>query len=174
MVAMDADFLSLLLHPNPRAPLDPKTKHPVERVKQRIESLIASLEKARDKIVIPAPALSEVLALALDKASEFLAEITSNYGFDVAAFDEVAAVEAAIATAEAKQRGNKKSGSTGTWAKVKFDRQIVAIAKVKSVSTIYSNDEDIRKLAEREGIKVVSVWELPEPPAEQISLLEGQ
>ena len=64
-------------------------------------------------------------------------------------------------------RRDKKGGSKGTWAKVKFDRQIIAIAKVREVSVIYSNDDDIRSFARKEGMKVISVWDLPDPPPEQ-------
>src|ERR1700730_11754504 len=98
MAALDADFLILLLHPNPHAPLDPRTKQPVSRVKEKVEHLVATLEKAREKIVIPTPALSEALALAKDKASDYLAELTNTYGVEIAGFDTLAAVEAAIAT----------------------------------------------------------------------------
>ena len=116
MVGLDADFLSLLLHPNPRIPLDPSTGKPVERAKERVKHFIATLEKTREKIIIPTPALSEVLVLATDRASEYLTELTTSYGFEIAPFDQVAAVEAAIATAEAKKRGGKKAGSSGSWA----------------------------------------------------------
>lgn len=170
MALFDADFLGILLHPNPRAPLDPTTKKPIPRLKERLEHLVSTLEKVREKILIPTPALSEVLALAADKSSDYLAELTNNTCFEVAPFDQVAAVEAAVAAYEAKQRGGKKAGSTSTWAKIKFDRQIIAIAKVRGVTTIYSNDEDIRKAAARENIKVVSVWDLPDPPPKQTKM----
>lgn len=172
MVALDADFLILLLHPNPPIPVHPKTKQAVPRLKERVEHLIATLEKAREKILIPTPALSEVLVLAMDRASEYLAEITSNYGFELASFDPMAAVEAAIATANAKKKGGKKGGSLSAWSKIKFDRQIIAIAKVRGIDTIYSNDDDIRRFAELESIKVVPVWDLPNPPAKQADMFE--
>jgi hypothetical protein len=53
---------------------------------------------------------------------------------------------------------------------VKFDRQIVAIALVNGVQTIYSSDEDIAKYAKARGIAVTKLWELALPPAEQPSL----
>jgi predicted nucleic acid-binding protein len=172
MVGLDADFLSLLLHPNPRAPHDPSTGKPVERAKEKVRHFIETLEKAREKIIIPTPALSEVLALAMDRASEYLTELTTSYGFDIAAFDQVAAVEAAIATSDAKKRGGKKSGSNSSWAKVKFDRQIVAICKVRGVDAIYSNDEELRKSAERAGMTAKAIWDLPDPPPEQADLFK--
>jgi predicted nucleic acid-binding protein len=172
MVVLDADFLILLLHPNPPVPVHPKTKQPVPRLKERVEHLIATLEKAREKILIPTPALSEVLVLATDRASDYLAEITSNYGFEMVPFDTMAAVEAAIATSNAKKLGGKKGGSISAWSKIKFDRQIIAIAKVRGVDTIYSNDDDIRKFGASENIKVTPVWDLPNPPAKQADMFE--
>lgn len=170
MVGFDASFLSLLLHPNPRAPLDPRTKTPVHRAKEKIEYLLETLEKAKVKILIPTPALSEVLALALDKSSEYLAQLGSSYNFEIASFDERAAIEAAIQTADAKRRGDKKGGTGGSWAKVKFDRQIVAIAKVRGVDIIYSDDEDVSKFAKLVNIRVIGVRDLPEPPPKQETL----
>lgn len=174
MVLFDADFLGILMHATPRAPLDPATKKPVGRLKEKVEHLVSTLEKVRDKILIPTPALSEVLALAADKASDYLAELTSNTCFEIVSFDQVAAIEAAVAAYEAKQRGGKKAGSTSTWAKVKFDRQIIAIGKVRGVNAIYSNDEDIRKAGARENIKVISVWDLPDPPPKQTDMFVEQ
>jgi predicted nucleic acid-binding protein len=174
MALFDADFLGLLLHPNPRAPLDPSTGKPVTRFKERVEHLVSTLEKLREKILIPTPALSEFLAIAADRGSDYLAELTSNTCFEVVPFDQVAAVEAAVTAYQAKLRGGKKAGSSATWAKIKFDRQIVAIAKVRGVSEIYSNDEDIRKAGPRENIRVIPVWGLPEPPPEQTDLFEEE
>ncbi len=173
MVGFDASFISLLLHPNARPPHDPKTKAPVLRAKEKIAYLIDTLEKAKIKILIPTPALSEVLALALDRASDYLAVMHATYNFEIAAFDEMAAVEAAVSTAAAKQRGNKRGDAGGTWAKVKFDRQIIAIAKVRGVDKIYSNDEDIVKFAKIEKIDVLGVWDLPDPPPAQEDLFSS-
>lgn len=97
----------------------------------------------------------------------------ATYNFEIAAFDEVAAVEAAIYTAAAKKRGNKRGDAGGTWAKVKFDRQIIAIAKVRGVDKIYSNDEDIVKFAKIEKIEVLAVWDLPDPPPAQEDLFSN-
>jgi hypothetical protein len=58
----------------------------------------------------------------------------------------------------------KKGDSGGTWAKVKFDWQIVAISKQQNVSTIYSEDPDIKKLAALVNITVKCVADLPLPP----------
>ena len=170
MVLFDSAFLYFLFHDNPGDVLDPRTGKPVERTKEKVEHLIADLGARREKIVIPTPALSEVLCLSGNDAHKVLAALTGAYGFELAAFDVMAAVEAAIATASAVARRDKKGGSKGTWAKVKFDRQIIAIAKVREVSVIYSNDDDIRSFARKEGMRVISVWDLPDPPPKQALL----
>jgi hypothetical protein len=71
------------------------------------------------------------------------------------------------------KKGNKRGASDATWAKVKYDRQIVAIAKVHSATTIYSDDGDIETLGKRAKINVVGLAALPLPPQKaQLDWLE--
>ena len=49
------------------------------------------------------------------------------------------------------------------WTKVKFDRQIVAIALVNGASEIISDDPHVKAIGERWGVKVTSVDDLPIP-----------
>jgi hypothetical protein len=51
-----------------------------------------------------------------------------------------------------------------TWAKLKFDRQIIAIAKVNCAKSIYSDDFGVKSVATANGLKTVHTWELPLPP----------
>ncbi len=67
-------------------------------------------------------------------------------------------------TREAIEDGDKRGGGEGTWAKVKFDRQIVAIAKVEGANVIYSDDRNVQTFAAGVGISVVKVADLPLPP----------
>ena len=55
----------------------------------------------------------------------------ARHGSKSCPFGTRAAVEAAAAHREAMLAGDKREGSSASWAKVKFDRQIVAIAKVE-------------------------------------------
>lgn len=66
--------------------------------------------------------------------------------------------------------GDKRGGSEGSWTKVKFDRQIAAIAKVEDVTTTYSDDTELRKYAESAGMQAIETEQLPLPPAEQTTL----
>jgi hypothetical protein len=65
--------------------------------------------------------------------------------------------------------GSKKEGSAD-WSKVKFDRQIVAIAKVEGAERIYSNDNDIRRFGASDGIEVIMLDDLELAPAEEPDL----
>lgn len=84
--------------------------------------------------------------------------------FRIEAFDARAAIEVAAMTRDTLNRGRKRGQSTATWAKVKYDRQIVAIAKVCGATTIYSDDRDVRALAKTVKIEVVGLADLPLPP----------
>ena len=64
MVVFDATFLSHLLYPKSRPPLDPSTGQPVEKAKERVEFLVRCLQETKQKIIVPTPALSELLAIA--------------------------------------------------------------------------------------------------------------
>jgi hypothetical protein len=170
MVAVDADFLTLLLKPDAKPPRHPGTKNPVEHAREKVEYLVQTLGKKGEKILVPTPALSEVLVLAREFASEALLQLTNVYGFEVGSFDQRAAVEAAITTSNAIGSGKKRGKSLATWAKVKFDRQIVAIAKIRGATAIYSNDDDVHKMGALQGIPVIAVWDLPDPPPKQTNI----
>lgn len=83
-------------------------------------------------------------------------------------FDEVSAIELAALEIEDRQKVGKRLGSASPWAKLRFDRQIVAIAKTNKAKRIYSDDEDVMKFAARIGMQVVPTWELPLPASKQI------
>ena len=130
----------------------------------RVDFLVRTLEKARTKIIVPTPALSEVLIGAGDAAAQYLDIISGSPWFKIASFGTKAAVEAAAAHREAIRAHDKKEGSESAWQKVKFDRQIVAIAKVEGAEIIYSNDQDIVRFSVRDNLQVVTISQLPFPP----------
>ncbi len=155
-VVFDASFLIPLL--------DPKVKGE-GNIDVRLDFLFQSLEKAKTKIIVPTPALCEVLIGASDAAPQYLEIINKSSRFKIVPFGTRAAVEAAAAHRDALQAGDKKEG-LASWLKVKFDRQIVAIAKVEGATVIYSNDSDIEKFSARDNIEVVRLDQLPSPPVD--------
>ena len=158
MVLFDSTFALLVWLPNVPAS--------VSQAKERVEHLINELHTHSKKIIIPTPVITELLVHAGSAGPQYLTEITKSVRFKVAPFDTRAAVEAAALLSAAIKGGKKKGGSgTSSWGKTKFDHQIVAVAKVEAVGTIYSDDEDIVKLAQKLGIKVVTLADLPLPPS---------
>ena len=171
MVVIDATNLLLMLRPDTPVPSGPDgvaISHP----KERIEFLVQQLDKAKTKIIVPTPALSEALVRAGVEASQQIVEQLQRFSvFGIEPFDTRAAIEVAAMTRDAKAKGNKRGASAATWAKVKYDRQIVAIAKVNGATTIYSDDRDIKTLAKAAKINVVALADLPLPPqAAQLAL----
>jgi predicted nucleic acid-binding protein len=174
MVATDSTFLALMLHPQAKPCLDPATKRPIKSVTERIDKLLEDLDAARERIILPTPALSEFLVLANDEAAAYLTEIHQKSAILIKPFDEMAAVELASMEIAARKKGRKRSPASDDtpWQKVKFDRQIVAIAKVNGARVIYTDDQDVINIAEEEGIKAVRCSELEIPPS-NTPLLDG-
>jgi len=165
MVSVDAGILSLLLHPTAKPPDDPATKKPVERAHERIEQLIEDLDGAKERIIVPAPALAEFLVLAAEDGPQYLNEIALLSHVYIQPLDQMAAIELAAMEILARKKGGKRHPLTAAtaWQKVKVDRQIIAISKLHQAKTIYSDDRDLKEIAEDIGIKAVSTWELPLP-----------
>ena len=141
----------------------------------RVEHLIAELERSGTKVAIPTPALSEVLIqMTTADAHKTVETFNRKAIFSIEAFDQRAAIELAMILKK-ELKGNKLKQGPETWAKLKYDRQIVAIAKVCGVSAIYSDDRDIRTVAKRVNIPVLGVADLPLPPDDgQPSLFEEE
>lgn len=163
MVVFDATMLLLFLRPNSGQPRD-SAGAPIPQVQERIAYLLQRLERARTRIIIPTPALSEVLVRAGTAAPQIVETLNHSAAFKIVAFDSLAAIEAAMMTRAAIDAGSKRGGSDATWAKIKFDRQIVAIAKVAQATAIYSDDNDVRTIATAEDITVIGLAKLPLPP----------
>lgn len=171
MVLFDTSFLCLSYDNQWNPPLDPGTGLELEKTKERIDYLIALLSKTKQRVLIPTPVLAEYLVRGGEDRSKRLENFTNSKSFQVANFDIRAAVE--CAEIEDGDTGSAKLLSDNqTKAKVKFDRQIIAIAKVNRVSALYTGDNSLAAIAKANGLKVVMTWELPLPPEDsQLELL---
>lgn len=163
MIVLDAATMLLLIEPTARPPKDPSTGKPLEKCKERLEYLLESLSGVGSRVLMPTPVLAELLVRAGSARSQYLQEITTNAAFKPASFDERAAVELSLIL-DSDLQSKKKLTDKQTWAKVKFDRQIIAIAKVHSASIIYTDDMDLAKCARANNIEVIHTWELELPP----------
>lgn len=163
-VLFDNNVLCLLLHPEADVPNDPATGKPIERAAERVRFLADTLHDEGTIIIIPTPVLAEFLTFA---APEYLTELTQSMWFELADFDQPAAIEAAIALRRDLQAGGagKKLGMTDvSWQEVKVDRHIVAIGKARAVTAVYSTDKGLLTVARSCGIPAKHVADLPVPP----------
>lgn len=172
MAVIDATMLMLLVRPGTPIPADAQGLQ-IEKPKERIEMLVNKLQKAREKLIVPAPALSEVLVRAGTAASQQIVEYLNKYAvFRIEPFDTRAAIEVAAMTRDAIAKKAKRGSSDATWAKIKYDRQIVAIAKISGSNTIYSDDGDIKNIAKLSNINVVGLADLPFPDEDRQGTLQ--
>lgn len=170
MVLFDNNVLCLLLHPDADIPNDPATGQPVAQARDRLEHLVQQLQEQGRRIVIPTPVIMEFLTFA---SPEYLTEISRSMWFEVASFDQRAAIEAAVALRRALAPGGKGKtlGMPGAkWQKIKVDRQIIAIGKVHRVTAVYSTDKEVLALAEESGLKGIHVADLLLPPVDQVQM----
>lgn len=133
----------------------------------KLEHLFSVLDKQRGIVILPTPSVSEFL-IGADQAAHDMMEVLQNKAsVRICPFDLAGAYECAQMNAAAIGRsgGNKRDGidPDRAWQQVKFDRQIVAIAKSNGARLIISNDSGVRACSQRVGIKTLRVDELPFP-----------
>jgi len=161
MVVFDASMALFLFSERVGVPKDPSTGQPVDRPKERVEFCLRELERRKLKIIIPTPALSEILVRSGAAAPEQLARISSAAAFKIVGFDQRAAVQVALM---AQLPEDRPRNTTETYAKLKYDRQIAAIAKVEGATAVYTDDSGLRRCAARLNIPAIGLAQLPLPP----------
>ena len=175
MVVFDSSVLLLVLDPNAKPPNDPSTGQPLDKAADRIEYLIENLTADKEKIVIPTPVLSEVLVHAGDAMHKYLDILNGQAAFRIAPFDQKAAIEAALAISDAIKRGGLRHDAANpdaTKTKIKFDRQIVAIAKSEGAQAVYSDDADVHSYAKHAGLDAYRTVDLDLPPEDPQTSLD--
>jgi predicted nucleic acid-binding protein len=123
------------------------------------KSFFEFLSRNNDKILLPAPILSEILApVPVSEHSKILVLLDKR--FQVAPFDNLAALKCAelinIALTS-QERIESAEEHKVPKNKMKYDCMIVAIAITRKANCIYSNDGDIKKHAANQ----ISVLEMP-------------
>lgn len=158
-VVADSAVLLLLIDPSAPAPDAEEAVRAAGSAAERIEHFIDGLSTSATTLILPTPVLTELMTRAPEAVSDALASIRAVRAIQTAAFDELAALECAVML-----RAKWKSARERSRAKVKFDHQIVSIAKVRGAEMLLTDDEDVAKLARRVGIRVLGIWDLPPPP----------
>ena len=125
-VAVDASFLNVFL--------DKHAHSSIQNGPALVANLINNLDGERAKVIIPTPALAQVLTHHPRAGQAYVEHIRQCACFQIRPFDDKAAFE--------------------------LDRQIVAIAKVYGASVLYANDEEVVKFAAECGLQVVRFEDL--------------
>lgn len=163
MVVFDTSFLSLAFDSEFSPPIDPATGETMVDCKGKIEHLISSLAASKSRILIPTPVLAEFMIRGGPDKEKRLSIITNSKVFVVAPFDLRSAVECSLIEDEdtATKRLQDENVSK---AKIKFDRQILAIALTRSASTIFTGDKKLAYRAQQCGLSATLTWQLDSPP----------
>lgn len=140
-VAVDASFLAVLL--------DKRARVSVEHGPELVARLIEHLSAQRAKVIIPTPALAEVLTQTPGVGRFYLDRIQRWACFQIRPFDDKAAIELA-----------QLLGTGVTKDLLNFDRQIVAIAKVYGASTLYADEEKVAQFGAECGLQVIRFKDL--------------
>lgn len=148
-VAFDATILIDLF--NPRLKGDRRAK---------LDYLVHELQKKKTKILIPTPALTELMIRAGKVREEIHQKLSGASAFQITSFDSRAAMECALLLEEALDTDGKRQL---TKSKIKFDWQIVAIAASHDAIVIYSDDGDIARYGKRANLVVIKTDDLPLP-----------
>jgi len=168
VIIFDASYLVVMMYPRPEVAKDRENK-PVSQFVERVSNLTANLDVTNTVIGVPAPAMSEVLVRAGASRDQYIATLSDTWKFQILPFDARCAIETGELIAKVKSRKEQWA----TWAKVKFDIQIVATAKAESATVIYSDDKDIENLAKRLKIKVVRICDLPLPSVPETKAIDS-
>lgn len=150
-VAIDASFLVVLL--------DKRARASVQNDPELVADLIEDLSVHQAKVIVPTPALAEVLTHAPGVAQAYVEEINKCACFQVRPFDDKAAIELAQLLGESVAE-KKRQQKELTKDILKFDRQIVAIAKVYGASILYADDENVVKFAAECGLQGIRFKDL--------------
>jgi predicted nucleic acid-binding protein len=136
-----------------------------------LDHLVQGLSKARVRVLIPSPCLTELLIRAGKARDQYVGRLGNASSFEIIPFDRRAATECALLLEEAWDR---KQQSAITRTKFKYDWMIVACASSRGVQRVYSDDEDIARCAALVGMQTFAQKGLPVPSeSRQLPLRES-
>jgi predicted nucleic acid-binding protein len=164
-VGVDATFLLHLFAPagTVGVVLDANGQ-PVTMPKERVQGLVAELEKTGATIIVGTPALSEMMVHAGVQAGQaWLQIMNASKAFKVVPFDAKSAIEVALMAGHAVKGQGGKTATVETYAKLKYDRQIVAIARTEGATVFYTDDDRQGNIAKRLGLVVRGLADCPIP-----------
>ncbi|WP_226687224.1 type II toxin-antitoxin system VapC family toxin [Stutzerimonas stutzeri] len=142
--------------------VDPATGAKVDRAEARAEALVELIDAKGGTVLIPTPTLAEYLVgVERDHFQAHLDVINGVSCFETVAFDQIAAVECARMVDDSEL---KVLDPEATKAKLRFDRQIIAIALANNADEIWTHDAGLYSKAQRCGLVVKSLADVVPSP----------
>ncbi|MEO6016133.1 MAG: PIN domain-containing protein [Polaromonas sp.] len=136
-----------------------------ERILARLDHLLETVSKAGGVIILPTPAISELLVRTAEGTAAWLTALQRRSSVRVASFDLRAATECALIHRLAVAAGGKRKGTKSGehFQKIKVDRQIAAIARVAGADVLITDDENLISVCAFIGLptKKLNALELP-------------
>ncbi|MDN8569322.1 PIN domain-containing protein [Enterobacter hormaechei] len=141
---------------------DPCTGEVISDPEKRAEALIDHVDSLGGAVLIPTPVLAEFL-VGIDKNQHqtYINLIKSQSCFEIVSFDEIAAIECAQMP---NLKELKQMMSSDSAAKVKFDRQIISIAKSTGVKEVWTHDRGVYNRCKTLGITAKSLADIAPLP----------
>lgn len=144
---------------------DPKTGRVIEDGFRRAEALIERVETLKAVAIIPAPVLAEYLIGLEPKTYQLhLDIINGSASIEVIPFDQSAAIECALLVNEQEK---KMMNAEAQQAKLKFDRQILAIAISSGAKELWTHDKTLYRRCAASCIVPMSLADI-DPKPEQM------
>jgi predicted nucleic acid-binding protein len=138
----------------------------------RLQLLLETVAKAGGAIILPTPAVAELLIRTDEGTAAWLQGLQRRNAVRVAPFDLRAAAECAFIHRLAEKAGGKRSGAkvSDPYQKIKVDRQIAAIAKVANSDLLVTGDDGLIAVCKFIGLATCKVDDLDAPA----SALQGR
>ncbi|WP_446471080.1 type II toxin-antitoxin system VapC family toxin [Xenorhabdus stockiae] len=174
-IIIDTNVLIYMMKKNNKIDrlFNPVTKTEITYPELRAEALLDQIEANGDVIVIPTPVLAEYLlgVIGHNEQEKHIIMIEKMSCFEILPFEEISALECAQLPTLKELR--EMIGKDITASKIKFDRQIVAIAKAFNINEVWTHDSQVFTKCQDIGITVKSLADIS-PIPEQFSLYQDQ
>lgn len=155
MIVVDTVFLVLMI--------DPDSSQDNGRA-GKVRHFVDSLSKTNTVVMIPSPAITELVAGRAQKIEEVVETLRRLKGFTVQPFDEVIAIETGERIAF-HQANLKPQDRAHHWkVTMKHDAMIAATAIVRGASELYTDDAGLGKYLAGSSVTLRLIDDLPAPP----------
>ena len=156
MVVVDTNFLILMIDPG-------STQNTNNRV-DRVRHFISEISKSGEAIVIPSPALAELVAGRASRVEEIVETIRQFRVMEIQALDTVIAIETGERIAAVQARIPEAQRLPGWKVAMKYDAMVAATALVRGARAVVTTDDGFEKYLERSPVSVLRIDDLPLPP----------